>query len=170
VSNVTIYELQRDGSLSVAGISVSAKDKQYQVIYDFSQSQTLIYGENEGSPFSALVGVGVRMVAKVRTKKAGINLTSPFSLAANFEKLEGSLEVRVTGIVSQKINGLIPTTTDLSAASISNALQSVATIKSHMYDTDTVIIPQYLAYNKRDIKGDTFLKAGENIISNPQKN
>ena len=90
------------------------------------------------------------MVAKIKTKKVGINLSSPFDLVANFEKIEGSLEVRVSGIGSQKINNLIPTTSDLSPSSISSALQSVATIKSHIYDTETIITPQILAYSIRD--------------------
>jgi len=145
VSNVTIYKVSPEGNLNISGVVISAKKEEYQVIYDFSQTQTLVWPDT-----SALIGIGVRMVAKVSTKKAGINLSSPFSLAINAEKIQGSLEVRVTGISSKTINGLIPTTNDLSASSISNALQAVATIKSHIYDEDVIISPQYLAYNIRD--------------------
>jgi len=136
----------------IAGVGISAKGQNYQVIYDFSQTQTLSWNDRVADlgPNAALIGVGVRIVAKIKTKKGGINLASPFSLVANAEKVEGSLEVRVIGIVSQKINELIPTTTDLSAASITIALQSVATIKSHIYDGTSVIVPQYIAYNKSD--------------------
>ena len=150
VSNVTVYELNKEGKLEFTGISVSAKDKVYEVIYDYSQTQTLVWTENDKT-YSALIGVGVRMVAKVRTKKKGVNLTSPFSLTANMEKIEGTLEVRVSGIVSEKINGIIPTTTDLSPSSIAVALQAVATIKSHIYADDTIITPQYLAYTKSEL-------------------
>lgn len=149
VSNVTVYKVTTDGELKFAGIGISGKNEVYQVIYDFSQTQTVVWKDN-GTDKSVLVGVGVRMVAKVKTKKAGINLSSPFSLVANTEKVEGSLEVRVTGISSRKINELIPTTTDLSPSSISVALQAVATIKSHIHDKETIITPQYLAYNKLD--------------------
>jgi hypothetical protein len=149
VSNVTVYKVTADGELKFAGIGISGKNEVYQVIYDFSQTQTITWNE-DGTNQSVLIGVGVRMVAKVKTKKAGINLASPFGLVANIEKVEGSLEVRVTGISSRKINELIPTTTDLSPSSISVALQAVATIKSHIYDAETIITPQYLAYNKID--------------------
>ncbi|WP_033961444.1 hypothetical protein [Psychroserpens jangbogonensis] len=149
VSNVTVYEVEHNGELKVLGIGISGKNKVYQVIYDYSQTQTLVYGTGEEAE-SVLVGIGVRMVAKVKTKKAGINLSSPFGLTANTNKIEGSLEVRVTGISSPKINGIIPTTTDLSPSSISVALQAVATIKSHIYDKETIITPQYLGYNKID--------------------
>ena len=151
VSNVTVYEMNVGGELSILGVGISAKNETYQVIYDFSQTQTLI-SDSDSNYESILVGVGVRMVAKIKTKKAGINLSSPFSLVADIKKIEGSLEVRVSGIGSQKINGLIPTTSDLSPASISNALQAVATIKSHIYDTETIINPQILAYSIRDQK------------------
>jgi hypothetical protein len=152
VSNVTVYEVTAEGELKFTGIGVSAKNKTYQVIYDFTQSQTRIWTSSDGKPCSSLIGIGVRMIAKVKTKKAGINLTSPFGLTANIDKIEGSLEVRVTGISSETINGIIPTTTDLSPSSISVALQAVATIKSHIYDSDVTITPQYLAYNVRDKK------------------
>lgn len=162
VSNVTVYKVASNGELKFAGIGISGKNEVYQVIYDFSQTQTVVWDNDNGVEESVLVGVGVRMVAKVKTKKAGINLSSPFSLVANTEKVEGSLEVRVTGISSRKINELIPTTTDLSPSSISVALQAVATIKSHIHDKETIITPQYLAYNKidktvkkEDIKVDT---------------
>lgn len=150
VSNVTVYEMKGDGELKLVGIGVSGKNSTYQVIYDFSQTQTIFSSDPSFNYSSLLVGVGVRMVAKVKTKKAGINLSSPIGLAANIEHVEGSLEVRVSGIGSQKINGLIPTTSDLSPSSISNALQAISTIKSHIYDNDTIISPQILAYNKKD--------------------
>lgn len=151
VSNVTVYEVEQNGGLKVMGVGVSGKNKTYQVIYDYSQTQTIVWERDNGKPSeSVLIGIGVRMVAKVKTKKSGINLSSPFTLTADTKKVEGSLEVRVTGISSPKINGLIPTTTDLSPSSISVALQAVATIKSHIYDEDAIIAPQFIAYNKID--------------------
>ncbi len=146
VSNVTVYSMKGDGELSIVGVGVSAKGENYQVIYDFSQTQTvLVDGENYQT---FLVGVSVRMVAKFTAFKGKINLSSPFGLVANIDKLEGSLEVRVSGIGSRKINDLIPTTSDLSPSSIATALQAVATIKSHIYDKETIITPQVLAFSR----------------------
>ncbi|MFC0343001.1 hypothetical protein [Epilithonimonas hispanica] len=150
VSNVTVYEMKADGDLTFVGVGISGKNSTYQVIYDFSQTQTLLSSDPTNNYNSLLVGVGVRMVAKIKTRKAGINLSSPIGLAANIENIEGSLEVRVSGIGSQKINGLIPTTSDLSPSSISNGLQAISTIKSHIYDDETIISPQILAYSKND--------------------
>lgn len=149
VSTVTVYDMDSKGGLDVMGVGISVKDKRYQVIYDFSQTQTLISDDNDQYE-SILVGVGVRMVAKIRTTKGGINLSSLIGLVADMNSIEGSLEVRVNGIGSKKINSLVPTTSDLSPSSISTALQAIASIKSHIYDKDTIITPQLIAYSKRD--------------------
>lgn len=151
VSSVTVYQVDSDGGLTILGNNLSAKSSTYEVIYDFVQTQTLqlVNSDETRSVYFALIGVSVRMVARIKARSAGINLTSLSSLglAASRKKICGTLEVRANGIGSQKINALIPVTSDLSPASIETALQSVATIKSHIYDADTKITPQFLAFS-----------------------
>ena len=152
VSSVTVYQVENDGGLTILGNNLSARSSTYEVIYDFVQTQTLqLLDSNDSSRsvYFALIGVSVRMVARIKARSAGINLTSLSSLgiAASRKKITGTLEVRTNGIGSQKINALIPVTSDLSSTSIENALQSVATIKSHIYDGDTKITPQFLAFS-----------------------
>jgi hypothetical protein len=152
VSSVTVYKADNDGGLTIMGNNLSARSSVYEVIYDFVQTQTLQLldgNDTSRSVYFALIGVSVRMVARIKTRSAGINLTSLSSLgiAASRKKLTGTLEVRTNGIGSQRINALIPVTSDLSSTSIENALQSVATIKSHIYDADTKITPQFLAFS-----------------------
>jgi len=150
VSTVTLYQVDQDGSLSLLGNSLSAKKSTYIVIYDYTQTQTIqITDASTSLNYYALIGVSVRMVARVTTKTAGINLANLFGLgiAANNKKVTGSLEVRANGINSQQINEIIPVTADLSQSTIANALQAVATIKSHIYDAGTKITPQFLAFS-----------------------
>jgi len=138
VSSVTVYQVENDGGLTILGNNLSARSSTYEVIYDFVQTQTLqLLDSNDSSRsvYFALIGVSVRMVARIKARSAGINLTSLSSLGI------------ANGIGSQKINALIPVTSDLSSTSIENALQSVATIKSHIYDGDTKITPQFLAFS-----------------------
>lgn len=146
VSSVTVYQVEDDGSLSFMGNGVSAKNSVYEVIYDFTQTQSIIVDDHT----FALVGISVRMVAKIKTKSAGINIASieGLGIAATHKKVTGSLEVRANGVSSEKINAQIPVTTDLSPASISNALQAVATIKSHIFDAESKITPQFLAISQ----------------------
>lgn len=150
VSSVTVYQVDANGSLSLLGSGLSAKNATYIVIYDYAQTQTIQVKDPEaGTAYYALVGVSVRMIARVTTKSRGINLAAPngLALAASRNKVTGSLEVRANGISSQQINGIIPVTSDLSQSSIANALQAVATIKSHIFDTGTKITPQFLAFS-----------------------
>ena len=85
VSNVTIYESNSKGELSVK-VGLSKKKTSYEVIYDFTQSQTIV-DSSTGNETSLLVGVGVRMVAKLRTDKAGLNLGSLIGLVADLDKV-----------------------------------------------------------------------------------
>lgn len=140
-SNVSVYKVADDGSLVFMGNALSQKGSVYEVIYDFSQSQTI---KVDDTTF-IMVGAGVRMVAKIKTMESGLNLTNleGLGLAANRKKVTGSLEVRSSSISSAKIQ--IPATTDLSSSSISAALQTVATIKTCLGDKDTKITPEILA-------------------------
>jgi hypothetical protein len=164
VSSVSVYQVDEDGSLSFMGNSISAKNSVYEVIYDFTQTQTILIDDTT----FILVGAGVRMVAKIKTKSAGINLANieGLGIAVNRKKVTGSLEVRSTGVSSTKIQ--IPATTDLSQSSISSSLQTVATIKSYFSDKETKITPQILAIGQgiSNLGGNGNLQIKINNISN----
>lgn len=143
-SSVTIYESDTEGSLTLLGNNATLKKSHYIIIYNFSQSQTVKKKvPNINDSIKESIGVAVRMIAQVKVKKKGINISDIFKLgvSASQEKIEGILAVRAIGISSQKVNQAIPTPSDLSPASIATALQSVATIKSHIYDKETKIVP-----------------------------
>lgn len=148
VSAVTIYQQDAQGALSIAGSSISASSSNYVVLYDFAQSQQISFAQ-DGLVVNGLIGISVRMTATLHTKKRGVNLASllGISLAASQNKVTGSIEVKSFGINSQTINELIPVPSDISASSIQTSLSAVATIKSHIYDSATIITPLLLAYN-----------------------
>lgn len=144
LSSVTVYKTNLEGSITLIGNTISAKNETYKVIYDFSQTQTI-----EGDSIKKSIGVAVRMIAEITTSKKGLDLTNLFKLSVDAEKenISGSLTVRSIGISSQKVNQSIPTTTDLSPASIASALQTVATIKSSIYDDETRITPYLIGFS-----------------------
>jgi len=164
VSSVTVYKIEEDGTLNYLGNAISEKNAEYEAIYDYTLTQNIIVDDSS----FALVGVSVRIVAKVKTKVAGLNLASieGLGVAVDHKKVSGSLEVRVNGISSERINAQIPVTTDLSAASVSNALQSVAIIKSHIYDDDTKITPLFLAVSQGIGSGSPKLQSNYNRVTN----
>jgi len=164
VSSVTVYRIEEDGTLNYLGNAISEKNAEYEAIYDYTLTQNIIVDDSS----FALVGVSVRIVAKVKTRVSGLNLASieGLGVAVDHKKVTGSLEVRVNGISSERINAQIPVTTDLSAASVSNALQSVAIIKSHIYDDDTKITPLFLAVSQGIGSGSPKLQSNYNKVTN----
>jgi len=144
--SVTFYELNKNGTLDFLSSGVSVKDKTYKVIYDHMLYQGVPYLVRGDSTkkVQAYLGVCVRMTATVTTKKKGIDLSDPLLLSAHRESVNGTLEIQVIGLNSQKISSLIPTTTDLSTSSISAAIQSIGTIRSHLHDSQTIINPQII--------------------------
>jgi hypothetical protein len=159
VASVTVYKINTGGSVTLLGNSVSTKNETYKVIYDFSQTQTI-----QEDKIKKSVGIAIRMIAEVTTEKKGLILTDIFDIGFNAEKekLTGSLTVRSIGLSSQKVNQSIPTTTDLSPASIATALQSVATIKSSIYDSETYIIPHIIGFS---VGGNTEMESVEEEIN-----
>jgi hypothetical protein len=170
ISAVTIYQTTTSGALTLATNSISAKDENYVVIYDFTQSQQIsLPPQADGSCVSGLIGITVRMTAKIHSKKKGINLSNLFGvgLSASQDKLIGTLEVKAFGMSSQKINELIPVPSDLTTSTVQNALSAVATIKSHIYDSETRITPLWLAFN---ISGNNVQNAGAKYLDFNQIN
>ena len=113
---------------------------------------TLKYNQNNQieslSIFSYVrVGIGLRLVASIQTKKKGINLGDLFAIgfAASKNEISGSLSVNILGIESKEITSLLPMPSEISASSIQNAMQAMATIKSKIYDQNVKLKPQIIS-------------------------
>jgi uncharacterized protein YbcV (DUF1398 family) len=157
---IQISEITKQGGLSLKGAAaISAKNTSYQVTMDYVKFvtvnvvDTLSFGNNNStlenlSIFSyARVGVGLRVVASIQTKKKGINLGDLFAIgfAASKDEVSGSLSVNIIGIESQEITSLLPMPSEISSSSIQNAMQALATIKSKIYDGEVEIRPQIIS-------------------------
>ena len=156
---IQISEITKQGGLSLKGAAaISAKNTSYQVTMDYVKFvtvnviDTLNLGKNNMlenlSIFSyARVGVGLRVVASIQTKKKGINLGDLFAIgfAASRNEVSGSLSVNIIGIESQEITSLLPMPSEISSSSIQNAMQALATIKSKIYDGEVEIRPQIIS-------------------------
>lgn len=156
---IQISEITKEGGLSLKGAAaISAKNTSYQVTMDYVKFvtvnvvDTLSFGKNNNvenlSIFSyARVGVGLRVVASIETRKKGINLGDLFAIgfAASKNEVSGSLSVNIIGIESQEITSLLPMPSEISSSSIQNAMQALATIKSKIYDGEVEIRPQIIS-------------------------
>jgi hypothetical protein len=156
---IQISEVTKKGGLSLKGAAaISSKNTSYQITMDYVKFvtinvvDTISIGKNNQlenlSIFSyARVGVGLRIVASIETKKKGINLGDLFAIgfAASKNEVSGSLSVNILGVESQEITSLLPMPSEISSSSIQNAMQAMATIKSKIYDENVEIRPQIIS-------------------------
>ena len=96
------------------------------------------------------VGVGLRLVAELSTSKANLDLGSLLAIGINAKSgnLKGSLFVNVIGVDSSDITNLIPLSMVIDETSIQAALQSLAAIKSKIYDAKTQLTPHVVAVSR----------------------
>ncbi|PIB29000.1 hypothetical protein BFP78_15550 [Gaetbulibacter sp. 5U11] len=96
------------------------------------------------------VGVGLRIQASVTVLKDSLdlNLGSLYGLgvAASRNQLNGTLVIQTLGISGENISPALPIPDRINETTIQAAMQSLATIKSKIYDSKTHIIPQVVAF------------------------
>lgn len=153
---VTIEKADVSGKISYAVASANVEKGNYTVIVDFVKCNTinLMLGDGTCGGFGK-VGVGLRLRASIETKKAGLNIGNLFGLAQEAQKgkVSGTLSFDVIGINSKDILNLIPLPTEISQASIVNALQAMASIKSKIEDENTNLYPKLLAIKLTNGRG-----------------
>jgi hypothetical protein len=135
------------GKLSYLSNSASLARGDYTVISDY----ILYRVERVAGAGVGLVGIGMRVRAKLRTTQAGLNLGGLFSLAlaAQAKHLSGELEVDVIGLSSKDIIQIFPAmSADISPASIAEVMQAMAAIKAKIADPDVQITPYLLAFKQ----------------------
>ncbi|MCG3164481.1 MAG: hypothetical protein POELPBGB_00235 [Bacteroidia bacterium] len=151
---VSVKKNDMSGSISYGPASVTAESGSYSVTVDYCKFTTLKIFNSSGTTCDGFtkVGVGLRITANVQTTKAGLNLGNLFGLglAAQMNKLSGTMSIDVIGMESQEITTLIPLPSEISPTSIQNALQAMATIKSKIYDNSTRLYPQIVAVKRSE--------------------
>lgn len=137
--SVAVNKRQKDAEIVYGPAHLSVKNASYEVKVDYIKYQTTQY-EDSNDIFR--VGVGIRIVAFVKTKKAGIDLGSLYALAVAAEnnQLSGTLTMETMGISGEKITPLIPIPSKIDVSTIQNALQAAAAIKSKIYDESKGVV------------------------------
>ncbi|GGK58995.1 hypothetical protein ACD591_16375 [Rufibacter glacialis] len=113
----------------------------------------LVPGQRGNDP-DALVpvylGVGIRLTANIRVNEGEVDLGNLFALgaAASAKQITGTLVVQTLGISGEDISPLIPMPSEINMTTVQNAIMSMATIKSKIYDSNTRITPRVVGvYN-----------------------
>jgi hypothetical protein len=155
-SDISVGKYDVNGSLTYLVGKATTSVGNYRVIFDYIQykpekvfdpttKKELGYGR---------IGIGMRMTADIKTFSANVDLSSLFALgiAAATNKLTGKLSVDIYGISSKDVQQLFITSTSIDETSIQKTLESMAVIKSKVYDSATKLTPYILAVKPIDNK------------------
>jgi len=98
------------------------------------------------------IGVGLRLTASVHVNSGEIDLGNLFGLgaAAQAKQVSGTLVIQTLGISGPGISPIIPMPSEISAATIQNAILALGSIKAKIYEPDTEIDPRVVGvYNNQ---------------------
>ncbi|WP_382326539.1 hypothetical protein ACFJGX_15790 [Hydrogenophaga sp. UC242_50] len=153
---MAIGEVKSDGGISFGATRVGAASRSYVVIVDYMKYTTQILPAKisapdkdgartasvvqDGTAANAIiplyVGIGLRMTASIYVVSGEVDLGSLFGLgaAAKANQITGTLIVQNMGIGSKEATDLLPMPNAISDASIQQAIISLASIKTKVYD------------------------------------
>ena len=145
---VTLAKETASGELSYLTGKITSEKGTYVAFMDYANF--FIDDLTDGTDVigRARVGVGLRLVARVKTKKRGVDLGSILKIgfAANKNELSGELEVRAIGVTSKEIQDLLPgSLPNLDESSIQRALEAMAAVKTKIHDASTSVQPRIMA-------------------------
>ena len=167
---LAIGQFDASGSVSFGPASAGVMGKSYVVVLDYIKFTTLSEkvkvassdpnGEKNFSRVSqrvegetivpVYIGVGLRLTANVTVTEGSVNLGNLIALgiAAQSNKLTGTLVVQTLGISGEGISANIPMPSDINQTSIQNAIQALGAIKANIYSDKTLINPRVVGlYN-----------------------
>ncbi|PSL44636.1 hypothetical protein CLV51_1058 [Chitinophaga niastensis] len=170
---LAIGQVNKTGSISFGATSIGYKDSNYIIVLDYIKFDTksltaLIKQDDTGNitdfksittnkpdtlqmPFRIIpvyVGVGLRFTATIHVLDGNVNLSNLFGLglAAESNKINGTLVIQTLGISGQNISTLIPMPSQLNTTTIQNAIMALAAIKAKIYEADAEIHPRIIGF------------------------
>ncbi|ROR97881.1 hypothetical protein EDC56_3548 [Sinobacterium caligoides] len=145
---VKLAKVTKSGELSYLTGKVTSEKGSYVAFMDYANFFIDDLSNGDEIVGRARVGVGLRLIAKVKTNKKGIDLGSVLKIgfAANKNELSGELEVRAIGVTSKEIQDLLPgSLPNLDESSIQRALEAMAAVKTKIHDTNTSVQPRIMS-------------------------
>lgn len=163
---VSIGQVNSEGGISYLPVTISTKNSSYKVTMDYMKFATLAEVRDDGSFIGfRRVGIGLRLITLLTANESGINIgdLSSLGMAAKQGSIKGTMMIEVVGIKSKEVTTLLPLPSEINQTTIQNAMQALATIKSKIYDEETMLFPQVMA-----IKPDSTSRKREPIARAPE--
>lgn len=148
-SNMFVYVLDAMQANEFGLTMLAGKDsnKYTIIIQEYSIYRDDINGKT-GKPYR--FGIGVRMLIVVRERITRLNTLSIAAITAQAEKrnLESQIRLEVIGISGKFITEATPMPSELTFTTLMTMYQSIDRIKAAIWDDDTLVCPQILAYGR----------------------
>lgn len=122
--------------------------KPFQIKNEFKSNQISSRPQKDTIVVPVYVGVGLRLTASINVKESGVDLSNFYGLglAAQQQKINGTLVIQTLGVSGASVSSLIPMPSELNSTTIQNAILSLGAIKAKMYEEDTLLHPRILGY------------------------
>lgn len=115
-TTTNVYEVKSNGDLSIIPLTSSLKKKSYSLIYNNFRYKDYPCSASDPGAGRLLVGVGLRVEARIKAKETGIGIGLPkLALSASRGELEGSLKSEIIGMAAS------PTLSEVVGASATSA-------------------------------------------------
>jgi hypothetical protein len=152
---LAIGQLDASGNISYGVAKAGYQGNRYTVVLDYMKTDTRSLsatgtltstGESTGRQVATYVGIGLRLSANLTVNSGTVDLANLIAIgaAAQAKQLSGTLVIQTLGISGESIASAIPIPSEISEASIQNALVAIGTIKSKIYDDKTSISPRII--------------------------
>jgi hypothetical protein len=141
--------VETDGTVSYGPAKIGVKGERYVAILDYVKTDTFPIPKPKSEesapverPVPTYVGVGLRMTANFVVNEGSVDLGNLIMIgaAAQARQVTGTLVFQSLGLSGKNV--VLPIPTDISPASIQQALVAIGTIKSNIYDDETQISPR----------------------------
>lgn len=147
-SKMTIEKKDASGRFNYIVLGSTLQKGEYKVTYDFTNSFNQQFELREGVETLGEFGVGVRLIAEVKTRSNAVDVNGliPLIINAKNNKLSGSLKYNIYGIKHPKINTSVPAILNLNEDSIQKAFDAIAIARVLVDLDETTLEPNLLSY------------------------
>lgn len=141
--------IEANGTVSYGPVKIGVKGERYVTSLDYVKTETFPIPKPKPDdsapaqrPVPTYVGVGLRMTANFVVTEGNVDLGNLIMIgaAAQSRQITGTLVFQSLGLSGKNV--VLPIPTDISPASIQQALVAIGTIKSNIYDDETQISPR----------------------------
>jgi hypothetical protein len=147
-TKITIEKKDVDGSFNYIALGSNLQKGEYKITYDFTNSFNQIFEVKDGVKTTGEFGVGVRLIAEIKTSSKSVNVNGliPLVISAKDKQLTGSIKYNTYGIKHPKIPTTAPATLNLSEDSIQRVFEAVAAARVLVELDETTLQPNLLSY------------------------